>query len=69
VVPQTSQVAHVHISEALVLLNGEPRKAMADQLATVSKERIGSRIGILTPTDLVAVERVVAIQLGFSRER
>ena len=37
VVPITSNVARVYPCEAPIDLNGEPRKAMADQIATVSK--------------------------------
>ena len=33
VVPITSNVARLYPCEALVTLNGEPRKAMADQIA------------------------------------
>ena len=33
VVPLTSQVGRAYPCEALVILNGEPRQAMADQLA------------------------------------
>src|SRR5947209_9001120 len=45
VIPITSNVARIYPSEALVMLNGEPRKAMADQLTTVSKLRLRSKVG------------------------
>lgn len=64
VVPISSQTRRVYPSEALVTLNGEPRKAMADQIATVSKLRLRTRIGSITLSDLAAVERVVWLQLG-----
>jgi mRNA-degrading endonuclease toxin of MazEF toxin-antitoxin module len=38
---------------------------MADQLTTVSKHRLGTRVGSLSDEDLQGVERVVALQLGF----
>ena len=63
-IPITSNVARVYPCEAAIELNGEPRKAMADQIATVSKLRLKSRAGTLTADDIRAVERAVRIQLG-----
>ncbi|MCH7720701.1 MAG: type II toxin-antitoxin system PemK/MazF family toxin [Planctomycetes bacterium] len=37
---------------------------MADQIATVSKNRLQSRIASLTLEDIRAVERAVQVQLG-----
>jgi len=64
VVPLSSKVAKLYPSEAPVSLSGEQRKAMADQLATVSKARLGTRLGILSPDDVRAVERAIKIQLA-----
>ncbi len=64
VVPLTSNVARLYPSEAYVELNGKQRKAMADQLATVSKKHLGDRLGTLYPTDVGAVERAIRVQLG-----
>ena len=61
VVPLTSNIARLYPSEAYVTLNGEQRKAMADQLTTVSKQRLQTRIGNLDTSDLERV--VIAIQL------
>ena len=66
VVPITSKTARVYPCEALIDLNGEPRKAMADQIATVSKERHKSRLATLSVDDLRAVERAIRLQLGLS---
>lgn len=52
VVPLTSNVARLYQAEAMVALNGEPRKAMADQIATVSKLHLRSRIGVLSSRDI-----------------
>jgi mRNA interferase MazF len=65
VVPITSNVARVYPCEAAIDLNGEPRKAMADQIATVSKQRLKSRVA-LSPDDIRAVERAIRVQLGLS---
>lgn len=66
VVPLTSNVARLYPSEAYVVVAGERRKAMADQLTTVSKLRLGQRIGVVSASDLAGVERAIAIQLGLS---
>lgn len=64
VVPLTTNVDRIYPPEALVHLNGQPRKAMADQIRTVSKERLTDRIGVLSQADLRAVEQAIRIQLG-----
>jgi mRNA interferase MazF len=64
VVPITRNVTRVYSCEALIDLNGEPRKAMADQIATVSKQRLKSKLGNLSSEDMLAIERAVCVQLG-----
>lgn len=66
VVPLTSKVDRLYPSEAYVQVNGEKRKAMADQIATVSKLRLREAIGSLRPTDLNLVARAISIQLGLT---
>jgi mRNA interferase MazF len=64
VVPVTSNVARLYPSEAYIRVRGQQRKAMADQLSTVSKLRLRERIGSLGQEDLVAVQRAICLQLG-----
>ena len=64
VVPLTSPTDRVYPSEALVRVSRRQSKAMADQLTTVSKERLMTRMGRLSAADLSKVERVVMVQLG-----
>jgi mRNA interferase MazF len=64
VVPLTSNVGRLYPSEALVALRGGQRKAMADQLSTISKLRLRDRAGRLSGEDMVAVERAISLQLG-----
>ena len=66
VVPLTTNVGRVYRWEALVHLNGVPHKALADQIRTVSKERLLNRTGDLSPADLLAVERAIRVQLGLA---
>ena len=63
VVPLTTNVKRVYPSEALVRLEGETRKAMADQIATVSKRRLVNLAGKLSGRDMRSVEHAISIQL------
>lgn len=67
VVPITSNDSRLYPSEALVSINAQSRKAMADQIATVSKQRLLGRLGRISDQDLAAVEHAVLIQLGMLR--
>ena len=64
VVPLSSQVDRLYPAEAYVTLSGSRRKAMADQVTTVSKLRLLRRLGALTRDDVASVERVISLQLG-----
>jgi len=64
VVPLTSNVARLYPSEAYVTLSGRRSKAMADQIATISKVRLRERLGRVEGNELAAVERAVRTQLG-----
>ena len=63
VVPLTSKTDRIYPSEALVTIDGKEGKAMADQLATVSKLRLSKRIGVLSPEDLAKVGEAIRVQL------
>jgi len=63
VVPLTSKTERIYPSEAVVAFQGEERKAMADQVATVSKERLFRRADILSQEDMRKVEEAIKIQL------
>jgi mRNA interferase MazF len=67
VVPITSNTERLYPGEAYVSLNNEKRKAMADQLTTVSKLRLSTKMGTLSKTDLNKVEGAVLLQLGIDR--
>jgi mRNA interferase MazF len=64
VVPLTSNVDRLYPSEAYVILDGQQRKAMANQLSTVSKTRLLQRIGRLSQTDVGNVEQAIKVQLS-----
>ncbi|HBD09419.1 MAG TPA: type II toxin-antitoxin system PemK/MazF family toxin, partial [Syntrophobacteraceae bacterium] len=63
VVPLTSNTDRIYPSEAVVIFEGIASKAMADQLATVSKERLFRLAGFLSKDDMRKVDQVIKIQL------
>ena len=63
VVPLTSKTHRLYPSEALVTFNGNESKAMADQLATVSKLRLFKRAGALSEEDMLRIGEAIKIQL------
>jgi mRNA interferase MazF len=63
VVPLTSKTDRLYPSEALVIFEGKESKAMADQLATVSKLRLFKRAGLLSEEDMRRIEEAIKIQL------
>lgn len=64
VVPLTSKVDRLYPSEAYVMLGNRQNKALADQIATVSKARLSNKAGRLSDADLEQVEQAIRRQLG-----
>ena len=67
VVPLSTKTTKVFPGQALVVLSGESRKAMADQLTTAAKERMRSKFGELSASDVAAVENAILLHLGIRR--
>ncbi len=63
VAPLTSHIDRLYPSEAYVMLSGKQNKAMADQLATVSKLRLFNRVGVISADDMQKVGEAIKIQL------
>jgi len=63
VIPLTSKTDRIYPSEAIVSIGGKESKAMADQLATVSKSRVFKRAGLLSEEDMQKVSEAIKIQL------
>jgi mRNA interferase MazF len=61
VVPLTSNIAKLYASEAYVMVAGQQSKAMADQLTTVSKQRLLNQMGHVSREDIQSVERIVGL--------
>lgn len=63
VVPLTSSIGKLYPSEAYVTFRGKQSKAMADQLTTVSKKRLSSRVGSLSVDEMERVNQAIVTQL------
>lgn len=63
VVPLTSNTGRLYPSEAIVTFQGKENKAMADQLATVNKQRLYELVGKLSDEDMRKIEEAVKVQL------
>ena len=67
VIPLTSKISKLYPGQALVTLKGEQRKAMADQITTISKLRVRNLIGSLPARDIVSIENALRQHLGIMR--
>ena len=63
VVPLTSKTDRLYPSEAAILFDGKESKAMADQLATVSKLRLYKRAGFISEENMLRINEAIKIQL------
>ena len=63
VVPLTSKIERIYPSEAIVKFQGKESKAMADQLTTVSKERLTQLADSLPQEDMCKIEKAIKLQL------
>ena len=64
VVPLSSKTDKLYPCEAMVTVDGRQSKAMADQIMTVSKERLSECLGFLSPHEMHGVDMALRIQLG-----
>ncbi len=66
VVPLSSKVEKMYPCEARVTVEGRPSKAMADQIMTVSKQRLSRCLCRLSPEEMAAVELAIRLQLDLA---
>ena len=59
----TSNTEKCYPCEAYVKIEGKTNKAMADQIMTISKERLKKKIGHISSENMGDVERALRIQL------
>ncbi|MGB4782851.1 type II toxin-antitoxin system PemK/MazF family toxin [Candidatus Methylomirabilis sp.] len=63
VIPITSNTDRLFPSEAYVIVAGKKGKAMADQLATVNKQRLSKRIDSISDDEMNMVVEAIKTQL------
>jgi mRNA-degrading endonuclease toxin of MazEF toxin-antitoxin module len=49
------------------MVNSKKAKAMADQITTVSKNRLKNKISLLTVSEMELIERAIGIQLDLKK--
>ncbi len=64
VVPLSSNVKRIGSWEARVVVSGKPHKAMADQIRTISRERLLDKEDEISGADMALVERAIKVQLA-----
>lgn len=64
VVPVTSNTSKLYVFESRIGVKGAQGKAMADQIMTADKRRLKKRIGKVSPSEMLGIERAIKIQLG-----
>jgi mRNA interferase MazF len=67
VVPLTSNTGRAYPCEAVVTVDGQSSKAMADQIMAADKARLKSQLGTLQKADMLAVEDAIKIHLSLPR--
>jgi len=64
VIPVTSNTSKLYVFESRIEVKGAQGKAMADQIMTADKQRLKKRIGRVSPSEMLGIERAIKIQLG-----
>ena len=67
VVPVTSNFGRQYPGEAVVQVDGQSNKAMADQIMAADKSRLKKKICALSKADMLAVEDAVKVHLALPR--
>jgi mRNA interferase MazF len=62
----TSNVDSLFPGEARIEVRGAPARVLGDQLRSIDKSRLKSRIGTLSRDELLDVEEAVRITLGLT---
>lgn len=65
VVPLTSNVASLYPGEAIVSVEGREARALGDQIRSLDRRRLRTRIARLAVEELRDVETAVRVTLGF----
>lgn len=69
VLPVTSNVDSLFPGEARIEVKGAQGRALGDQIRSIDKGRLRSRLGALTPSEMTRVDEALAITLGLPLQR
>jgi mRNA interferase MazF len=64
VLPVTSNVSSLYPGEARIEVRGKPGRALGDQIRSIDKSRLRSRVGRLSEQELEDVDDALRITLG-----
>ncbi len=64
VIPVTSNTSKLYVFESRIEVKGARGKAMADQIMTADKQRLKKRIGKVSRSEMLGIERAIKIQLA-----
>jgi mRNA interferase MazF len=64
VLPLTSNVSSLYPGEALLKIEGKPARALGDQLRSIDKRRLRTRLGRLTATEIQDVDAALRVTLA-----
>jgi len=67
VVPVTSNTERQYPGEAVITVNGQRSKAMADQIMAADKRRLKDRLTSVSKADMRAIEDALKVHLGLPR--
>ncbi|MGH9366516.1 MAG: type II toxin-antitoxin system PemK/MazF family toxin [Thermoanaerobaculia bacterium] len=66
VLPVTSNVESLYPGEARIEVRGAPGRVLGDQIRSIDKSRLRTRIGTLSRDEILEVEEAVRITLALS---
>lgn len=64
VLPLTSNVDSLYPGEAMLVVDGKPARALGDQIRSLDKSRLKSKIDTLSQDELAAVDEAIRITLA-----
>jgi mRNA interferase MazF len=64
VLPITSNVSACYPGEVLVTVKNTPGRALGDQIRSINKTRLQTRVGAVTADQLARIDEALAITLG-----
>ena len=67
IIPVTSNAGRQYPGEAVICINGQDSKAMADQIMSADKSRLKNKLCVLSKTDMLAVEDAVKVHLALPK--